>query len=233
MGPEHLKGAEIAEAPNVPEHTRKDLESERPGGTELPHIESGENKGKDLTEWKNDDSNREEEELPHIRDVDDGYYSTYDERLKQTPTEESDRGEWSGLRGESDYIPKDEKIKGELGTYGKDRISYKDAMPDFSEVSESTVKIDHMTEDRSENFRQCDEKCAKQWNKDARDGKMDWAAREVKSWRQEHGYTWHERNDMETCDLVHSSINAHFGHLGGVSECRKRDAGNGGSDFDE
>ena len=90
-----------------------------------------------------------------------------------------------------------------------------------------------MSEDRAENFRQCDEKCAEQWNKEGRDGRTDWTARDVKEWRQANGYSWHERNDMKTCDLVPTQVNAYFGHLGGVSECKKRDAGNGGSDFDE
>ncbi len=39
--------------------------------------------------------------------------------------------------------------------------------------------------------------------------------------RRENGYTWHERNDMVICDLVPTKINRFFGHLGGVSECKK------------
>lgn len=38
---------------------------------------------------------------------------------------------------------------------------------------------------------------------------------------KENGYTWHERNDMVICDLVPTKINRFFGHLGGVSECKK------------
>lgn len=167
------------------------------------------------------------------RDVDDEYYSSYEERIKQTPREDSDRGEWSGERGESDFIPFDEKVKEILHEYGLDRILYENGIPDFSGVSESTVEID-MTEDRAENFRQCDEKCAEQWNQEARDGRTDWTARDVKEWRQENGYSWHERNDMNTCDLIPTKINDYFGHLGGVSECKKRDASDSeGDDFDE
>ena len=58
-------------------------------------------------------------------------------------------------------------------------------------------------------------------------------ARDVSQWRKENGYSWHERNDMKTCDLIPTKINAYFGHLGGVSECRKRDEVNYGGDFDE
>ena len=56
----------------------------------------------------------------------------------------------------------------------------------------------------------------------------------MKKWREENGYSWHERNDMKTCDLVPTKVNDYFGHLGGVAECKKRDAAqNNGGDFDE
>lgn len=162
------------------------------------------------------------------------YFSTYDERLRQTPKEDSDRGEWERERGESKFVPYDQEIIDILAEYGLDGIVYKDGIPDFSEVSESTVEIDNMTENRAENFKQCDEKCAEQWNKEGRDGRTDWTARDVAQWRKENGYSWHERNDMKTCDLVPTKINDYFGHLGGVSECKKRDAAdNNGGDFDE
>jgi hypothetical protein len=165
--------------------------------------------------------------------VEDDYYSTYDERLKQTPAEDSERGKWEGERGESKYIPNEQEIKDILAEYGLDGIIYKDGIPDFSVISESTVEIDNMTENRAENFKQCDEKCAEQWNKEARDGRTDWTARDVAQWRKENGYSWHERNDMKTCDLVPTKVNDYFGHLGGVSECKKRDTDNNGGDFDE
>lgn len=172
------------------------------------------------------------QEIPE-GDSPEDYYSTYDERLKQTPKEDSDRGEWEGERGESKFIPNDSEIKDILEKYGLDGITYENGIPDFSEVSESTVEIDNMTENRAENFKQCDEKCAEQWNKEARDGRTDWTARDVAQWRKENGYSWHERNDMKTCDFVPTKINDYFGHLGGVSECKKRDADSNGGDFDE
>ncbi len=65
--------------------------------------------------------------------------------------------------------------KEKLAEYGKDGIEYKNLEPDFSEVSEGTVKIDNMTEHRDDyydengelqsgNFSQADAKLAKQWN---------------------------------------------------------------------
>lgn len=163
----------------------------------------------------------------------DNYFSTYEERLKQTPKEDYSRGEWIGERGESEFIPSGTEIKDILDKYELDGITYKDGIPDFSGVSEATVDIENMTENRAENFKQCDEKCAEQWNKEAHEGKTDWTARDVSQWRKESGFSWHERNDMKTCDLVPTRINDYFGHLGGVSECKKRDAVNAGGEFDE
>lgn len=45
--------------------------------------------------------------------------------------------------------------------------------------------------------------------------------KEVKKWRKQNKYTWHEDNDLKTMDLVPSVINSKFGHLGGVSEAGK------------
>lgn len=159
----------------------------------------------------------------------DEYPSTYEDRINRTPKEVSDRGVWTGERGESKYIPTDKEILEILAKYGLDGIEYHDGIPDFSGCSESTVTIDNMSETRygkGGNFEQCDQKCAEQWNKEGRDGKTDWTARDVANWRKENGYTWHERNDMKTCDLIPTKINDYFGHLGGVGECIRRDKEN-------
>lgn len=165
------------------------------------------------------------------------YPSSYKERIDRTPSETSDRGKWTGDRGESTYIPSDEAMKELLAQFGLEGIEYKDGIPDFSKCSACTVEIDNMGSTRygeDGNFVQCDAKAAEQWNKEGRDGKTDWTARDVKKWREENEYSWHERNDMKTCDLVPTKVNDYFGHLGGVAECKKRDAAqNNGGDFDE
>lgn len=168
------------------------------------------------------------------------YPSSYKERIDRTPSETSDRGEWTGERGESTYIPSDEAMKELLVQFGINGIEYKDGIPDFSKCSACTVEIDNMGSTRygeNGNFAQCDAKAAEQWNKEGRNEKNDWTARDVKKWREENEYSWHERNDMKTCDLVPTKVNDYFGHLGGVAECKKRDAAqnaqNNGGDFDE
>jgi hypothetical protein len=177
-------------------------------------------------------------------------YNSYDECIKYTPCN-SERGSYEGERGESKFIPSEATdegrvVKAKLEEYGKDGIEYKNAEPDFSEVSECTVKIDNMTQNRYDyedaegnycygNFSQADQCCAEQWNENAKDGKTDWTAKDVSNYRADRGLTWHERCDTETMDLVPRDINTFFGHLGGCAECKARDAANGmsGGEFDE
>ncbi len=239
MGFEHLGRNDLNQQNIYVERNIKNMESERPLPFELPQLRDSEYHDREELEWRSEDSDRESVELPQLTESVDilekeiQFYSSYEERIKQTPREDGDRGEWSGERGESEFTPNDEGVCNILERYDKSSISYEDAIPDFSEVAESTVEIDNMTENRVDNFRQCDEKCAEQWNMESRNDRTDWGARDVKEWRQENGYSWHERNDMKTCDLVPTEVNDYFGHLGGVSECRKRDAEKGGNEFDD
>lgn len=168
------------------------------------------------------------------------YYNSYQTRLDCTPKSDSENGHWSGERGESKFIPDRNTDAGraaaeKLEEFGLDGIEYNNAEPDFSPISEATVKIENMTEYRDSNFAQADIKCAEKWNNDAKDGRTDWTARKVEDWRKEHNYSWHERCDTETMDLVPREV--HTGvctHLGGVSECKVRDSiGNIGGEFDE
>lgn len=162
------------------------------------------------------------------------FQSSYEDRISHTPRD-GERGEWTGKRGESVYVPSDEKIKEILAKYGLDGIKYKDGVPDFSDVAKETVEIDNMTGQREGlggNFEQADQKLADKWNSECKDGKSDWTARDVAKWRKENHYTWHERNDMKTMDLVPTEIHQYFGHLGGCAECNIRD-GKQQEEFDE
>ena len=181
-------------------------------------------------------------------EVSDGYYNSYETRLSKTPLD-SLRGHWEGERGESKYVPSDETAEGKaardkLAEKGMDGIEYKYAEPDFSECAEATVEISDMTENRSNyydgdgnlkrgNFSQADSKCAEQWNESQRDGKTDWKAADVRNWRRENGFSWHERCDTRTMDLVSQEIHDYFKHYGGCAECKVRDAANLGGGFDD
>lgn len=182
-------------------------------------------------------------------DSPDGYYNSYEDRVKYTPSENSNRGEWTGERGESKFIPSEETDEGKaakekLAELGKDGVDYEYAEPDFSECAEATVEIGDMTENRhdyqdaggnyrSGNFSQADAKCAEQWNTSQKDGKSDWTAADVRDWRRENKCSWHERCDTKTMDLVPREIHEFFKHSGGVAECKARDSANIGGEFDE
>lgn len=188
-----------------------------------------------------------------VRDLfeqDDGHYKSYGERYFQTPLNNPERGHYEGERAESKYCPDGSSeaavaAKEKLAEYGMDGIEYHDAEPDFSECAEATVEIDHMTGNRygyyydadgqycQGNFFQADAKCADLWNASGRDGRNDWTAIDVRDWRYENPYSWHERCDMKTMDLVPQDIHGFFKHSGGVAECRARDAVDDGGVFDE
>lgn len=157
----------------------------------------------------------------YVYRFDGKYNSTLGERMNKTPKENSNRGMWTGNRGESWYIPMEKSIVAILRVFGLRGILYEKGIPDFSLCAKMTVSIENMSEIRRENFRQCDVICAEEWSLKKYGGKSKWTSSDVQKWRKENSYTWHERNDMVTCDLVPTIINRFFGHLGGVSECKK------------
>jgi hypothetical protein len=166
-------------------------------------------------------------DVPEINE----YNSTYKERIGTTPAakdidDDGFYGYWDGKRGESTFTLTDSiPYEGSEGLNTMNSVEYKDGIPDFSPYAEDTVKIDNMTENRTGkdgNYEQCDTACAEKWNSEGKDGKDDWTARDVENWRDAHEYSWHERNDMKTCDLIPTEINDSFGHLGGVGECKRR-----------
>lgn len=183
------------------------------------------------------------------QDISDGYYNSYETRSKNLPVD-GVRGKWEGERGESKYVPSAETEEGKaakekLAEKGQNGVEYNYAEPDFSKSAEATVEIDNMTEHRNDyidadgnsqlgNYSQADAKCAEQWNASNKDGEPDLTAIDVRDWRRENRCSWHERCDMRTMDLVSWDIHNYFGHYGGVSECKVRDAAdiNGGG-FDE
>ena len=85
-----------------------------------------------------------------------GKYNSYEKSLGCVPAD-GETGKFEGERGNSKFIPSDETERGavckeKLAEYGKDGIEYKNLEPDFSEVSEGTVKIDNMTEHRDDYY---------------------------------------------------------------------------------
>ncbi|MCI5649429.1 MAG: HNH endonuclease [Fusicatenibacter sp.] len=141
-------------------------------------------------------------------------YTKYNARLMQTP-KEGNGGKWSGDRGESDFVL-DEPIKLEDGTIVK-KVTYKNAVPDFSPFQKAQVKIPNMTNSRSKNFRQADKALAEYWSKIKYEGKT-WTRAEVEGYRSDNNLTWHEMSNMDSMQLVPHDVNQTFTHFGGVAE---------------
>lgn len=141
-------------------------------------------------------------------------YTKYNARLMQTP-KEGNGGKWSGDRGESDFVL-DEPIKLEDGTIVK-KVTYKNAIPDFSPFQKAQVKIPNMTNSRSKNFRQADKALAEYWSKIKYEGKT-WTRAEVEGYRSDNNLTWHEMSNMDSMQLVPHDVNQTFTHFGGVAE---------------
>ena len=155
-------------------------------------------------------------DIPESKYKEGEVLSDYKERLEQTPTKNVT---WEGKKGESKAVALDENVREVLSQYGVDGIEYKNGLPDFSPVSEQTVRID-MKSDRIQNFKQADTKCAEQWNQESRNDRTDWTAREVNQYRHENNLSWHECSDRKTCQLVSQDIHKTFTHYGGVVECK-------------
>lgn len=129
-------------------------------------------------------------------------------------------GEWEGERGDSLWIPDDEKVPGKSNPEEKTWAEIKDEYniegiqfcgkePDFSDVSRGEVKIQEFSDNRDKNFTKADEALALERGYNPSD---------VKEWRQENKYTWHECNDCETMEKVPSIVHNNVVHSGGISE---------------
>lgn len=132
-------------------------------------------------------------------------------------------GKWDGEPGDSKWQPDDEYIPKKSNPenqpwedikeeFGFDGIEFHDGEPDFSEVSKGEVEIDDFSDNRSDNFDKADAELAKQ---------RGCTPEEVKAWRKEHGYTWHECKDMKTMQKVPSKVHNNIPHSGGISEAKK------------
>lgn len=155
-------------------------------------------------------------------------YTEYNARLIKTP-KDGNGGKWKGERGESDFIL-DEPIIREDGTKIT-KVTYKNAVPDFSPFQKAQVKIPNMTNSRSKNFSQADKALAEYWTKIKYDGKT-WVARDIETYRKSNNLTWHEMSNMESMQLVPSEVNQTFTHYGGVAEYNAMIGKKGEADFD-
>jgi hypothetical protein len=145
------------------------------------------------------------------------------ERIKYTPADSSSIGSWVAaegqevIRGECKFVSNNAEVNAILKEYGVDGIKYTDGIPDFSKVvaTKNSVcaefPIDNMSVSRDFNFREADKILAEKWNM---------SYEEVVAWRKGNKYTWHELNDTKTMQLIPTSVNGQFKHIGGVGELK-------------
>jgi hypothetical protein len=158
------------------------------------------------------------------------------ESLKESSSETTERrlpkngGDWTGEPGNSEWKPDRDKVPenqktnpdgltwGEiLDKYNIDGIPFEDGEPDFSELSKGTVEIEDYSENRDDNFDAADEKLSEQ---------RGCTKEEVRQWRKENHYTWHERSDMKTMEKVPTEVHGNIPHEGGIA-AKKKENGNG------
>lgn len=140
-------------------------------------------------------------------------------------------GHWDGGKGDSTWHPDSEYVPPEKGCdkpysnpdklsweeilkkYNLDGIDFRDGFPVFDEVSKGTVEIEDFetggNKAKNHNFAEADRALAEQ---------KGCTPQEVKDWRKENNYTWHECEDKRTMQKVPNEVHANIPHDGGRSQ---------------
>ena len=142
-------------------------------------------------------------------------YTSKKFRIDHTPREDSDKGKWTGERGESEFVL-DEPLECTNKTVVK-KVNYQNGVPDFSDCAVAEVKVDHITDIRTSNYRSADQALASKWSAMRHEGHR-WSSAQVKQYRIENNLTWHEMSNMTHMQLVPTEVNSTFSHCGGVTE---------------
>lgn len=103
-------------------------------------------------------------------------------------------------------------------------IEYRFGYPNYDPHSRVNVQLDQMSRIRRDNFRAGDKYIAqrpeliKELGIEAKNKAIGVVPRDVARWRIANGYTWHEKEDLRTLQLIPSIINKYYPHIGGVGE---------------
>ena len=164
-------------------------------------------------------------------------------RYKNIPTT---NGRWSGIPGDSLWIPDKKTIPQKFNpakkTWGQilkengmqKGIQYIKGEPVLSRAAKGTVTIKDFTIDRARNFAQADSRFAK-WLRSGHKANQDIQKEihglgvdlekiskgDIASLRR-LGYTWHERRDMKTLDLISRVLHANLPHTGGIAALKEQ-----------
>ena len=175
--------------------------------------------GKTKESWLNEKAKECEQAYARRQKEEIKHYTSKEERMKLIPHETYEnsknkgkaKGKWTGESGNSMFIPADtpenKEIIDHLNKCGMEGVEYKDGVPDFFFLSETTVEIPDMTKFRSSlkdlekhpdienprpdgkpgNFEQAYQAEANKWNELAKEDesgtpRTDWTARDVERW---------------------------------------------------
>ena len=180
------------------------------------------------------------------RKIQEKFISQYQNRINKTPGPNNPNVEFQDKRGESRCILKknmDPKLRGQLEADLKNTVPppppgiyYHNGIPDFTPVAVAEVEIEGMKggdNGRAYNFPEADKALAnqivtskesqkleslKQLGVDNKNINAKALEKSIAKYRKKNGLTWHELNDMKTMQLVPTSVNGKFKHLGGVGE---------------
>ena len=135
-----------------------------------------------------------------------------------------DNGKWSGERGNSKWRPRENFIPLKSNPEHKEwqiilkeyrlgqGVKFKNGEINLKKVSVAEVKITGFSKERNVNFAKADGQLATKWKCRSLD---------VKKFRREYGYTWHECKDQKTMQCVPGIIHNNIPHSGGISEAKK------------
>lgn len=152
---------------------------------------------------------------------DDDVLSNEQIDVRNCPIEGHD-GHWTGLRGVSTWIPDDDFIPEKLNPnkltwkdlkekYKFAGIPFRKGEPDFSKIEKGNVQIEGYGVSRPKNFAKADVELAK---------KRRCSPSEVRIWRENHSYTWHESRDCKTMSKIPNEVHLNVSHRGGISNKR-------------
>lgn len=159
-------------------------------------------------------------DIPYQAELpDDSGENSFVVDIRNCPIE---NGRWEGERGNSkwkpdpDFVPQKSnpekkpwrQIFGETNTDG---ILFKDGEPQFDDYSKGTVQIEGFSTYRDDNFDKADIKLAEQ---------KGCSPENVRIWRKNNGYTWHECKDMSTMQKVPGIMHNNIPHRGGISNAK-------------
>lgn len=142
-------------------------------------------------------------------------YSSLEDRLTSIPADTGAIGVWNGERGESEFLLHEPITLNDGTLIG--RITYKNAVPDFSDYEHARVGVTGMTDDRAANVKKADEALAEIWSEEKHGGR-NWSAEDVAVYREIGDLVWHEMNNMEFMQLIPSPLGETFTSLNGCGE---------------